>query len=106
MDAVTRQIAADVAEFGIRCNTVMFGAIHAEEHSAELQKNPIFAESLKTMNLFGRWGTMREAANTILFFASDDSSYVTAVCLPCDGSQVNMMCIPKFSDIVGSNWKQ
>jgi 3-oxoacyl-[acyl-carrier protein] reductase len=101
MDAMTRQVAADVAEFGIRCNTVMLGAIHAGEHSAELEKNPVFAEALKNMNLFGRWGTVREAANTILFFASDDSSYVTAACLPCDGGQVNMMFAPKFTDIVG-----
>jgi meso-butanediol dehydrogenase / (S,S)-butanediol dehydrogenase / diacetyl reductase len=100
MDAVTRQVAADIAEFGIRCNTVMLGAIHAGEHSEELEKNAVFAQALKSMNLFGRWGTTREAANAILFLASDASSFVTAACLPCDGGQVNMMFAPKFTDIV------
>lgn len=100
MDAVTRQVAVDVAEFGIRCNTVMLGAIHAGEHSAALEKDPLYAKSLKKMNLFGRWGTVREAARAIAFLASDESSFVTGACLPCDGGQVSMMSVPKFTDIV------
>jgi NAD(P)-dependent dehydrogenase (short-subunit alcohol dehydrogenase family) len=100
MDSVTRQIAADVAEFGIRCNTAMLGAIHAGEHSEALEKDPAFASSLKDMNLFSRWGTVREAANAILFLASDEASFVTGACLPCDGGQVSMMFVPKFTDIV------
>ena len=43
------------------------------------------AEAHFSNNLLGRMGTSEEIANIALFFASDESSYLTGVILPADG---------------------
>lgn len=99
IDAMTRQIAVDTAEFGIRCNTVMLGAVNNGGFSKQLAEHPAYAEANRSMNMLGRWGAAEEVANLVLFLASDEASFITAAHIPCDGGQINKAFSPKFTDI-------
>ncbi len=89
--SMARSIAADLAPRNIRVNVVAPGAIKtpiwnrgarasiSADESAKLEKSVSSAIPL------GRWGEPEEIANAVLFFASDDSSYVNAVELMVDG---------------------
>lgn len=99
LDAFTRQVAADTAQLGIRCNTVMLGAVNNGGFARQLAEHPAYAEANRTLNMLGRWGLPREVANLVLFLASDEASFITAAHIPCDGGQLNRMVTPKFTDI-------
>ena len=43
-----------------------------------------------------RWGVGSEVANALLFFASDDSGYITGVDCPVDGGRI---LGPRFADV-------
>lgn len=80
---LTRQLAIDGAPFGIRVNCVSPGYI--------LTAGTPFAQdvSLQTPILpkipMARFGDPLEVAKVALFFASDDSTYVTGINVPVDG---------------------
>ena len=99
MDAFTRQVAADTAKLGIRCNTVMIGAVNNGGFAARLAEHPAYADVNRTMNMLGRWGLPREVADLVVFLASDEASFITAAHIPCDGGQLNRMSVPRFTDI-------
>lgn len=101
MDAVTRQIASDTAEFGIRCNAVMIGIVdNGAQEIQHLKANKAWNDAMKTMNFLGRMGTVEEAANLILFLASDEASYITGEKISCDGGQLVKTPVPKSIDMV------
>ncbi|WP_406639861.1 SDR family NAD(P)-dependent oxidoreductase [Amycolatopsis sp. WGS_07] len=81
--ALTRVWAVDYGRKGVRVNCICPGSI----------RTPMMADAIKSAedeehfsnNLLGRMGTSEEIANIALFFASDESSYLTGVILPADG---------------------
>jgi NAD(P)-dependent dehydrogenase (short-subunit alcohol dehydrogenase family) len=99
LDAFTRQVAADTAKLGIRCNTVMLGAVNNGGFARQLAEHPAYAEANANLNMLGRWGLPREVANLVVFLASDEASFITAAHIPCDGGQLNRMAVPRFTDI-------
>jgi meso-butanediol dehydrogenase / (S,S)-butanediol dehydrogenase / diacetyl reductase len=86
MDALTRQIAVDAGPFGIRCNTVIIGAVDSHGLSSTVEEDG-------TPNILGRRGRPMEAAQLIAFLASDEASFITAAAIPCDGGQLNRMTV-------------
>lgn len=84
LDAVTRALAVELAEAGIRVNGVAPGAIRTPMNEGALS-DPRFARELDSSIPMGRVGNPAEVAEAILFLASEAASYITGVVLPVDG---------------------
>ena len=84
---LTRHLAVEWAEHGIRVNAVAPGTINTER----VQRLPDepggveYLEAIKQAHPMGRIGEPEEVARAILFLASDDASFITGTILPVDG---------------------
>jgi NAD(P)-dependent dehydrogenase (short-subunit alcohol dehydrogenase family) len=81
---LTRDLAAQWGpEKGIRVNAVVLGTFPSEQtaHYSENYKRAV----IKARIPIGRLGEPEDAATTVVFLASDASSYITGVTLPVDG---------------------
>lgn len=100
VNSLTRQIAIDYAPEGIRCNAVVVGFINTgEEVMQMLLKNSSFINEIRRTIPTPRLGDPRDIANAVLFFASDESSYVTGTMLPVDGGLTSRLGIPDTSNV-------
>jgi len=79
---LTKHLAVEWAERGIRVNAVAPGTILIEA-VAELPNE--YKEPMLEAHPIGRLGEPSEVASAILFLASDESSFVTGAVLPVDG---------------------
>ncbi|MCL2044495.1 MAG: 3-oxoacyl-[acyl-carrier-protein] reductase [Treponema sp.] len=79
---VTKSLAHETASRGVRVNAVAPGYI-ATDMTSVLPDN-VKEKMLEHIPL-KRIGTSQDVANAVLFFASDDSSYITGQVLPIDG---------------------
>ena len=82
--AMTRQLAMEGREHGIRANSISPGLIETKQTREQLN-DPAFAGPMLAKTLLGRFGKPEEIANVALFLASDESSYVTGTDLVVDG---------------------
>ena len=81
---MTRQLAMEGREHGIRANSISPGVIETNQTREQL-KDPEWASYMLGKSLLGRLGRPEEVANVALFLASDASSYVTGVDVVVDG---------------------
>jgi NAD(P)-dependent dehydrogenase (short-subunit alcohol dehydrogenase family) len=81
---MTRQLAMEGREHGIRANSISPGLIESNATRDQL-KDPEWASAMLGKTLLGRLGRPEEVANVALFLASDESSYVTGVDIVVDG---------------------
>lgn len=88
LEGVSRSAAYVYADWGIRCNVIQPGWIETDL-TASMESNPIvktMQESmLKNTVLLRRSGKAEDIANTALFLASDESSYITGTDIIVDG---------------------
>jgi len=82
--AMTRQLAMEGREHGIRANSISPGVIETNQTLEQL-KDPEWAGAMLGKTLLGRLGRPEEVAKVALFLASDDSSYVTGIDIVVDG---------------------
>lgn len=80
--SVTKSAAKELCESGIRVNAIAPGMISSERFQNVMQEK--FSNRIETVG-FGRLGTPDEVADAFLFFASDESSYITGQVLAVDG---------------------
>jgi NAD(P)-dependent dehydrogenase (short-subunit alcohol dehydrogenase family) len=81
---MTRQLAMEGREHGIRVNSISPGVIETNQTRAQLN-DPEWASYMLGKTLLGRLARPEEVANVALFLASDESSYVTGIDLIVDG---------------------
>ncbi|MCE2574301.1 SDR family NAD(P)-dependent oxidoreductase [Komagataeibacter sp. FNDCR2] len=79
---LTKHLAIDLADKGIRVNAVAPGTIDTPA-VAKMGKEGI--EKVVSMHPLGRMGRPEEVASAILFLASDEASFITGAVLPVDG---------------------
>jgi NAD(P)-dependent dehydrogenase (short-subunit alcohol dehydrogenase family) len=78
----TRSVACDFGQHNVRVNAICPGAIQTRispRAGEELYERQV------SKTLLGRVGQAGEVAYAALFFASDESSYITGAVLPVDG---------------------
>jgi len=80
---LTRQMALECAP-RIRVNCVCPGVIETPM-TAELRRDPAWAEKVLKRYPLGRFGQPDEIAAAILYLASDEAGFVTGAALPVDG---------------------
>ncbi|MGW2373141.1 SDR family NAD(P)-dependent oxidoreductase [Kitasatospora sp. NPDC001683] len=84
---LTKHLAVEWADRGIRVNAVAPGTI-ATERVARLRDEPggtEYLEAIEKLHPMGRLGDPAEVAAAVLFLASDDASFITGAVLPVDG---------------------
>ncbi len=86
---LTRAMSLDYARRGIRVNAICCGEIDTPLFAREAGQLglsvEVFRARLEEAHPIGRIGRPREAADAVVFLASDEASFLTGVLLPVDG---------------------
>ncbi|XP_063696725.1 uncharacterized oxidoreductase TM_0325-like [Culicoides brevitarsis] len=95
IDQMTRCCALDLAQKGVRVNSVNPGVIITDIHKRggmDDEAYEAYLEHSKTTHAMGRVGNVEEVVEAVGFFASNEkSSFITGATLPIDGGK-HAMC--------------
>ena len=84
VSALTRGLAVEYAPFNIRVNALAPGFVETALTERAL-RNPMVSKALLDQTPLRRFGTPEDMAAAALFFASDESAFVTGAELAVDG---------------------
>ena len=87
LDQLTRSMAISLAEFGIRVNGVAIGSVLTDRLKDALRENDELRDDMIRVTPLGRLADVEEAAETVMFLASDHASYVTGQIVSVDGGR-------------------
>ncbi len=82
---MTKSAALDYADRGVRVNAVCPGLVSTPLIADMVTENPGMQERLVASHPLGRIAEPEEVADSIVWLATNKSSYVTGVALPVDG---------------------
>ncbi len=85
IDALTRQMALALAPYKINVNTIAPGLIEVEK----IRANPIYDRAHRAKQIpWGRVGFPEDIGKIVVFFASEESEFITGQVLFVDGGQL------------------
>jgi NAD(P)-dependent dehydrogenase (short-subunit alcohol dehydrogenase family) len=84
---LTKSVALDYAQDGIRVNSIHPGAIETPMIE-RLREDPVLGEALETMHPMGRMGEPEEIAEAVVWLCSDAASFVTGHTMVVDGGNL------------------
>ncbi len=87
VQAITRALAKDLAEYGIRVNAVSPGTIDTPFHNQIKTTKPEVFASWANNIMLGRLGKPEDVAGVVSFLASKDASFLTAETIQVGGGQ-------------------
>src|SRR6476661_5607653 len=87
LEALTRNMSAEMTPLGIRVNCVHPGLIDTDM-TAWVMKRPDLLPGILSQISVGRAGAPREIGTVVAFFASDEASYLTGQSIHVDGGWV------------------
>lgn len=82
---LTRKLAKRLGPEGVRINCICPGIIETPRWRSPGMEEPQFARRYRQMAPLGRFGKPEEVAKLVLFFACDDSSFITGQDIAIDG---------------------
>ncbi len=82
--ALSKSLAIQLAEYKIRSNAILPGAIHTPLQNRWTEDTKL-AEQIANYVPLGRLGNAKDIANAVMFLLSDSSSYITGIELIVDG---------------------
>ena len=85
--AITRALAKDLAEYGIRVNAVSPGTIDTPFHAQIKATKPEVFASWANSIMLGRLGQPEDVASVVSFLASKDAAFITAETIQIGGGQ-------------------
>ena len=85
--AITRALAKDLAEYGIRVNAVSPGTIDTPFHAQIKSTKPEVFASWANNIMLGRLGQPEDVAGVVSFLAGKDSAFLTAETIQVGGGQ-------------------
>ncbi|ARV16303.1 SDR family NAD(P)-dependent oxidoreductase [Polaribacter sp. SA4-12] len=85
--AITRALAKDLAEYGIRVNAVSPGTIDTPFHAQIKSTKPEVFASWANSIMLGRLGKPEDVAGVVSFLASKDAAFITAETIQIGGGQ-------------------
>jgi len=82
---LTKTLAVDLADWGIRVNAVAPGFIETAMTSDLNERTSVPYEAFVGRIPAGRFGSPEEVARVVVFLASDWATYITGAVIPVDG---------------------
>jgi len=87
VNTITRALAKDLAEYGIRVNAVSPGTIDTPFHKQIKSTKPEVFASWANNIMLGRLGQPEDVSGVVSFLASKDASFITAETVQVGGGQ-------------------
>ncbi|WP_324721718.1 SDR family NAD(P)-dependent oxidoreductase [Salinimicrobium sp. HB62] len=85
IDGMTRAMAVDLAQFGIRVNAVAPGFIKTNMSGKALDGDPERKKRVLSRTPMGKLGEPSDVADAVFYFATSESKFTTGTVLPVDG---------------------
>lgn len=85
IDGMTRAMAVELAQFGIRVNAVAPGFIKTNMSSKALDNDLERKNKVLSRTPMGRLGEPTDIADAVYYFATSESKFTTGTVLPVDG---------------------
>lgn len=90
LDQMTRSLAVALAKDGVRVNAVALGGVMTANLKEALKDREELRAELAAVTPLGRIGEAEEAAEAVMFLASDAASFITGQILGVDGGRMNL----------------
>jgi NAD(P)-dependent dehydrogenase (short-subunit alcohol dehydrogenase family) len=97
LESLTRSIAVEYAEYGVRCNAVQVAFVQVVDEREGRAGIDVKKDDRLNRLLLTRPGRPEDVANAVVFLASAEAEFVTGVVLPVDGGASAVSGFPWLS---------